>query len=470
MPTLSPSPLSTGSPLYQRRWKMLAIMCLALVVTSLDTLIVTVALPSMERDLGGGISQLQWFVAAYSLAFAAPLLFVGALADRLGHRLFFLLGMATLLAGSLGAAASPNATSLIACRALMGFGASMIMPSTLALIRNVFPADERSKAISIWVSMGSLGVPFGPIIGGFLLQSFSWGAIFLINLPLIAVAIIGCLWLIPESRSRERSALDLPGLLLSVSGPLLLVYGIINAPALGWSNPVSVVLIGAGLALVAAFVAWERFTSNPILSRAVFSDRGFGGPLITIATVFFGVFGALFIVTQHLQFTLGYGPLGAGLHMLAMCSVVLVAPLGPKLVERLGLGAVTMFGPLFVAAGLAVLAVGGSPSSAQVLIALALAGFGIGLGAPASVDSIIASTPENQTGAGSAVADVALQLGGALGIAIMGSIAAQSTEGTTLPALVGALLVAGGALATFMVVGRKPRPAGPATTLSTPAE
>lgn len=449
---------------------MLAVMCLALVVTSLDTLIVTVALPSMERDLGASNSQLQWFVAAYSLAFAAPLLFVGALADRLGRRLFFLIGMATLLAGSIGAAMSPNAAWLIAARALMGFGSSMIMPSTLALIRDIFPAEERSKAISIWVAMGSLGVPFGPIIGGFLLQNFSWGAIFLINLPLVAIAIAGCLALIPEARSRERMPLDLPGLILSVSGPLLLVYGIISAPALGWSNPLCLSLIGGGLALGGAFVAWERFATSPILSRAVFSDRGFGGPLITIASVFFGVFGILFIVTQHLQFTLGYGPLGAGLHMLAMCSVVLVAPAAPKLVERFGLGAVTLFGPLFVAAGLAVLSVGGSPSSGQVLVALALAGFGIGFGAPASVDSIIASTPDDQTGAGSAVADVALQLGGALGIAILGSLAPVASDGTALAALVGALIAACGSIATFFVLGRRPYSAFPATGQAAAAE
>ncbi len=449
----SPPPTQADPTVYVHRWKMLAIMCLALLITSLDTLIVTVALPTIEADLDANISQLQWFVAAYSLAFAAPLLFVGGLADKYGRRLFFILGMVVLLLGSIAAALAESSAMMIAARAVMGFGGSMIMPSTLALIRHIFPAQERAKAIGIWVSMGSIGVPFGPIIGGFLLENFHWGAIFVINVPLVAAAILGCVAIIPESKSTSQSKLDLVGLALSVMGPLFLVYGIIEAPMRGWYSPVTIGLIGAGIALIAAFVVWERTTSNPMLSRAVFANRNFGGPLITIASVFFGIFGGLFIVTQHLQFTLGYGPLGAGLHMLAMCSVVLVAPIAPKLVERFGLGEVTMFGPLLVAAGLGFLAFTGSPTNVEVLIALALLGFGIGIAAPPSVDSIIDATPEDQSGAGSAVADVAMQLGGALGIAVMGSTAVISANGklATLSqsAITGAVLAVICAAAVF---------------------
>jgi len=441
---------------YVHRWKMLAIMCLALLITSLDTLIVTVALPTIEADLGANISQLQWFVAAYSLAFAAPLLFVGGLADKYGRRLFFILGMVTLMLGSVAAALADSPVTMIAARAVMGFGGSMIMPSTLALIRHIFPAEERAKAIGIWVSMGSIGVPFGPIVSGFLLENFHWGAIFMINVPLVALAIVGCIALIPETKSASQSKLDLIGLTLSVVGPLFLVYGIIEAPMRGWVSPVTFGLIGIGLALIACFVVWERTTSNPMINRAVFSDRRFGGPLITIASVFFGIFGGLFIVTQHLQFTLGYGPLGAGLHMLAMCSVVLVAPISPKLVGRFGLGEVTMFGPLLVAAGLGFLAFTGSPTNVEVLIALALLGFGIGIAAPPSVDSIIASTPEDQSGAGAAVADVAMQLGGALGIAIMGSTVTFTSNGKLVAlgqsAMTGAVLAVICAVAVFAVL------------------
>jgi len=441
---------------HPHRWKMLAVMCLALVITSLDTLIVTVALPSIERDLGTGLQQLQWVVAAYSLAFSAPLLFAGGLADKFGRRRCFLFGLAVLLIGSLVAALSGSVELLIASRVLMGIGAAFIMPSTLSLIRHVFPAEERAKAIGIWVAMGSVGVPFGPIVGGILLERFTWGAIFLVNVPLVAAAIIGSLALIPETKTDDRAPLDLMGLTLSVLGPLALVYGIIEAPVRGWANPLIVVMILGGLALIVGFLAWERRTPHPMLSAEVFRNRYFGGPLITIASVFFGVFGGLFMVTQHLQFTLGYGPFKAGLHMLAMCAVVLVAPISPKLVEKLGLGTVTSLGPVMVAAGLAMLAFGGVSGSLQVLVSLALMGIGIGLGAPASVDSIMAATPDDQTGAGSAVADVALQFGGALGIAIIGSTAASAADGRfvdlSLPALAGASFALLGALAVRLVL------------------
>ena len=446
--------------IYERRWAILAIMCLALVVTGLDTLIVTVALPSIQAEVGVTVGQLQWVVAAYSLAFAAPLLFVGSLADRYGRRMFFMIGMVTFLVGSLIAAFAPSAFALIGARVVMGLGAAMIMPSTLALIRHIFPAEERGKAIGIWVGMASLGVPLGPIIGGVLLERFSWGSVFLINVPLVAIAIVGCTVLIPESKKAERMPLDFVGLLLSVIGPLLLIYGIIDAPNHGWDAARTIVLIILGLAFTTSFVWWERRTTSPMLSQAVFADRRFGGPLITIATVFFGVFGCLFIVTHHLQYTLGYSPLEAGLHMLAMCSAVFVAPIAPKLVERFSIGRVTPLGPTLVAAGLAILAIGQVPSSQQIIASLALLGLGIGFGAPPSVDSIIESTPKEQTGAGSAVADVAMQFGGALGIAVMGSAASISSSAEApnlaLPAILGTVLTLCGAISVRSVLRREP--------------
>lgn len=440
---------------HPRRWTILAVMCLALVVTGLDTLIVTMALPSVRTDLGASAGELQWVVDAYSLAFAAPLLFAGALADRFGRRLGFLSGMVVFLVASLGAVVASSPAALITARAGMGLGAALIMPSTLALIRDVFPPEERAKAMGAWVGVASLGVPLGPLVGGLLLQNFWWGSVFLINVPIILVAIAGCLVLIPESRSSVRSRLDVVGLLLSVTGSLLLVDGIIEAPAQGWTSPRTLAVVLAGVAALAGFVAWERRTSSPILSTAVFRDRRFGGPLVTIATVFFGVFGALFIVTQHLQLTLGLPPFQAGLHMLPMCSAVVVAPLVPRLVQRFGLGPVSLFGPLLVAAAMASLAVGGAPTQGGVLVAMALLGAGIGFGAPASVDSIMAATPADQSGAGSAVADVALQFGGALGIAVMGSLAVTGRAGGLAPGLlVGAAVGLVGAAVVLAVLPR----------------
>ena len=447
---------------HPRRWTILVVTCLALVVTGLDTLIVTMALPSIKTDLGASSGELQWIVDAYSLAFAGPLLFAGALADRYGRRLGFLAGMVVFLVGSLGAVVANSPTALITARAGMGLGAALIMPSTLALIRHVFPPEERAKAMGVWVGVASLGVPLGPLVGGLLLQNFWWGSVFLINVPIIVIAIVGCVVLIPESRSATKNGLDVVGLLSAVAGSLLLIDGIIEAPAQGWTSPRTLVVVALGLAALAGFVAWERRTSTPILSPAVFQDRRFGGPLVTISTVFFGVFGALFIVTQHLQLVLGLGPFAAGLHILPMCSAVVVAPLVPFLVQRFGLGPVSMFGPLLVAAGLVALAVGDAPTEGRVLVALALLGAGIGFGAPASVDSIMAATPADQSGAGSAVADVAQQFGGALGIAIMGSLATAGRAGGLTPGLlVGAAV---GVLGAAVVLAVLPRTASPVPT------
>ena len=449
---------------HPKRWSILGFMCLALVVTGLDSLIVAVAIPSMETGLQATGEQLQWVVAAYSLAFAAPLLFFGGLADRIGHKLSFLAGMFILLLGSILAAFSINAEVLIFSRVIMGLGSAFIMPSTLALIRDIFPDHERAKALGIWVGMSSLGIPLGPIVGGLLLKSFSWGSIFLINVPIIAVAFLACLMLAPESSKKHSSRLDFFGLILSIFGPALLVYGIIAAPEAGWTSSLTLTLLIAGVVLSLIFIVWERRSASPMLSHEVFRNRRFGGPLLTISSVFFGVFGGLFIMTQHLQFTLGYDPFISGLHMLAMCSAVLVAPISPKLVEKFGLGRISTIGPLMVCVGMVILATAVSPTSLQVTLALFAFGLGVGFGAPASVNSIIESTPKNQTGAGSAVADVAMQLGGALGIALMGSVGiaattAQSPRGVAAACWVGAAVALAGAIAVFTVLPKNPEPA-----------
>lgn len=446
---------------HPRRWLILMFMCLALIVTGLDTLIVAVAIPSIEVGLGATADQLQWVIAAYSLAFAAPLLFAGGLADRFGRKLSFLGGMLIILAGSVLAAISGSAEILIASRVVMGVGAAFIMPSTLALIRDIFPDSERAKALGIWVGMSSLGIPLGPIIGGLLLQAFPWGSVFLINVPLILVAFVACLALVPESKSADRAKLDYFGLTLSVLGPAFLIYGIISAPATGWLAPVTLLAIIGGTLLTAAFLWWERKSQSPMLSHAVFRDRRFGGPLLTIATVFFGVFGGLFLVTQHLQLTLRLDPLAAGLHMLAMCSAVLIAPVAPRLVEKFGLAAVSTVAPVMIAVGMILLATDPSPSSLRVIFALFAFGLGVGFGAPVSVNSIIEATPRNQSGSGSAVADVAMQLGGALGIALMGSIGVATATtlvptGLTGASWAGAVAALLGAIIILLVLPKQP--------------
>ncbi|MDT7729678.1 MAG: hypothetical protein QOI21_6254 [Actinomycetota bacterium] len=443
---------------HPRRWAILGIMCLALVIASLDMLVITMAVPSIKNQLGATPGQLQWTVDSYSLAFAAPILFMGALADRFGRRRGFLAGLLVFLSASAAAAFAGSPETLIAARAGMGLGAAMIMPCTLAILGQVFPPGERAKAMGIWVGVASLGVPLGPIVGGLLLQNFWWGSVFLINIPIIAIAIIGALVLIPESRNENHAGLDVLGLVLTVAGSLALVDGIIEAPSYGWTSPRTVGFVVGGAVILAAFIWWEQRTRTPLLSHAVFRNRRFGGPLVTISTVFFGVFGSLFVLTQYLQFTLGYRPLIAGLHMLAMCTVMLVAPQAPRLVKRFGLGPVSALGPLMVAASMAVMAFGHSPSSPRILLALGLLGLGIGFGAPTSMDSIVGAAPPEQSGAGSAVADVAMNLGGALGIAIMGSAATAAATGAlhnlTPSMTIGACVAGAGSIVVATILPR----------------
>lgn len=412
----------TQTNAHPKRWLILGIMCLALVVTGLDSLIVTVALPSIQNELGASTGELQWVVGAYALAFAAPILFAGGMVDRFGRRLGFLVGMLLLLLGSVIAAFAGTPGILIAARVCMGLGAAAIMPSTLSLIRHVFPPEERAKAMGAWVGVAALGVPLGPVVGGLLLQWFWWGSVFVINTPIIAIAIIGCLLIIPESQHKDHPGLDYVGFALSVVGLLAIVDGIIEAPERGWTSPMTIGLIAIGVIVMGMFFIWERRTSTPMLDRAVFRERRFGGPLITISSFTFAMFGMLFAIMLYLQFGLGYTPLVAGLHLLAMCTMMASAPLGTQLPQRIGLASVSAIGLVLVAVSLALLAIGDPPSSLRVVIAIAILGVGAGFTTAPSTNSVMEAAPAKQSGAGSAAADVAFQLGGALGIAVLGSI------------------------------------------------
>lgn len=427
--------MSIKEPLASR-WYILGVMCLALVIASLDSLVITMAIPSLASHFHATQSQLQWSVDSYALAFASTLIFMGVLADRYGRKKAFISGMSIFVLASVMAAFAPSLDILIAARAVMGLGGALIMPATLAILKDIFPPEERPKAMGIWVGVSSLGIPLGPVLGGFLLTEFWWGSVFLINVPVILIAIVGATILIPESRNENHPGLNIPGLLASIVGATLVVDAIIQAPERGWLSPITSALFLGGFLIIMWFLYRDRRSSFPMLGRTAYSDRRFSVPLITIASLFFTVFGSLFILTSHLQNSMDLPPIVAGLHLLPLCAAVFVAPIAPRLVDRFGIAPVSTVGPILAAVSMVILSVAQSPNSLTVLLAMTVLGLGIGFGAPTSVDTILAATPADQAGAGSAVADVAMQGGGALGIAVMGSVVVSSGSAAIWPGFI----------------------------------
>jgi EmrB/QacA subfamily drug resistance transporter len=439
------SALVDRDTVYKNRWKILAVLCLSLTVIGLDNLILTVALPSIQSTLSATASELQWTIDGYTLPFGGLLLLMGSLADRLGRKRVLLVGMVVFLGFSLAAAYANSADLLIAARAGMGIGGAMIMPATLSIIRNVFPAEEQAKAVGIWAAAGAIGVPLGPIVGGLLLEHYWWGSVFLVNVPLVALALIAGFLMIPESRAKLVGKLDLVGVVLSAAGLFALVYGLISAPHEGWDDPTTLAVLIGGAVLLGVFALWERRIEHPMLSGELFGNRQFSGSAATVLMVNFGLFAMLFVVTQFLQLVLGYEPFATGVRLLSAITIVVGAGMGIKLVEKAGLKATATLGLILTGVSMVVLAGVETDSRTAPLIALALFGLGMGLAMPACANAILAATPPAQAGVGSAVTDAAIQVGGTLGIAVTGSVlattyrAALPTE-SPLPAEVDAVV------------------------------
>ncbi|MET7615985.1 MFS transporter [Streptomyces sp. NPDC005408] len=412
----------------RRRWQILAILCLSIIVIGLDNLILNLALPSIQQDLDASGSDLQWTIDAYTLPFGGLLLLTGSLGDRYGRKRMLTLGMLVFLAFSLVAAFAPSTEVLIAARAGMGVGGALIMPATLSIIKDVFPPEEQAKAIGMWAGSSAIGIPLGPIVGGVLLEHFWWGTVFLVNVPVVLIGLIAGAKLIPESRAPRSGKLDLVGAALSVAALGTMVYGIIEASREGWGSTVTLSTIALGLALVLAFVGWERRTANPLIDASLFRNRSFSGGAVVVVCINFCLFGLLFVATQYLQYVLRYDPIDAGLRLLPCITLVFGAGLGVKLVEKLGLKPTVVAGLLVTSAGMALMAAVGTSSESLALSSLAVLGFGMGLSMPACANAILASTPQEQSGAGSAVTDASVQVGGALGIAVTGSVLATSYQ------------------------------------------
>lgn len=407
-----------------RRWSVLGVLCLSLLVVGLDNTILNVALPSLVRDLHASNTQLQWIVDAYTIVFASALLVAGSLGDRFGRRGALLIGLVIFGGGSAASAFAGSAGQLIVTRGVMGIGGALIMPATLSILTNVFPPEELGRAIGIWAGVSGLGVAIGPMVGGWLLDNFWWGSVFLVNVPVIVLALVAVVVLVPTSRDPSAPPLDGLGFVLSAAGITALLFGIIEAPTHGWSSAPILVAFAIGALLLAGFVAWEVHTEHPMLDVRFFENARFSAASVAVTLVFFAMFGSLFFLSQYLQFVLGYDPLQAGIRTLPVAAALMIAaPTSSALVRRAGT-------KLVVAGGLAVVAIAlglltqATATSGYLLVAIVLLVLGLGMGtamAPAT-ESIMGSLPPEKAGVGSAVNDTTRQLGGALGVAVLGSV------------------------------------------------
>ena len=316
----------------------MVVLCAAALIINVDNTILNVALPTLVRELHATSSQLQWIVDSYAMVFAGLLLVSGSLADRFGRKRFFLLGLAVFGAGSVGASFSGSVDLLVPFRAIMGVGAALTIPSSLSIVNDVFrDRGQRARAIGAWGGIIGLGIAIGPIAGGLLLARFWWGSVFLVNVPIVIAAFIGTLILVPDSKNPAVERPDPVGVVLSVAGLGLLLWAIIEGPTQGWTSGE---VIGAGVAsfvVIGAFVAWESHSRHPMLKLRLFVDRRFSAAAAAECLGVFGLLGALFVMTQFLQFDLGLSPLQAGLRILPMAGMLVVcAVLSPLVVRAVG--------------------------------------------------------------------------------------------------------------------------------------
>ncbi len=406
-------------------WAALAVLCSSLLIINLDTTVLNVALPTLVRDLHATSSQLQWIVDAYALVFGGLLLTAGSLADRLGRKRTFLVGLLAFAGGSAWAAFSGSVGLLIAARASMGVGAALLMPSTLAIITDVFrdPA-ERQKAIGLWAGASGVGFAVGPIVGGLLLAHFWWGSVFLINVPIAFAAALLAWRLVPDSRNPAALRPDLAGALLSVAGIGLVLWAVIEAPVDGWTSSLVIGPGAGGIALLAAFTVWERTSSHPMLNLEFFRARSFSVAVSSVGLVIFGLVGSLFVLTQLLQFDLGYSALQAGVRMLPIAAILAVlSPLSAVLNRLVGTKITTAAGMFCASAGLFMISHATvSWGYTTMLPGMVTIGAGAALVMPSVSASVMGSVPRSHTGVGSATNGTFIQLGGAIGVAVIGSL------------------------------------------------
>jgi EmrB/QacA subfamily drug resistance transporter len=419
-------PFDRTSRSYHQRWWILGLMCLSLLVIIVDNSILNVAIPTLVRDLDASNSQLQWIVDSYTLVFAGLLLTAGSLGDRFGRRGALQFGMTVFGLGSLASALVDTPNQLIFTRGLMGIGGAFIMPATLSIITNTFPPEERGRAIGLWAAIAGVATALGPISGGFLIEHFYWGSIFLVNLPIVAFALAAGVFIVPTSKDPSKPALDPVGALLSIVGLVALVYGFIQAPEHGWTSPGILTAFGISIAVLGLFAIWESRVASPMLDTSFFKNPRFTAASMGIMLLFFAMFGSIFLLTQYLQFVMSYTALEAGVRLLPMAvTMLIVAPSSARIVERVGTKVVVGSGLTIAGIGLALFA--GLPSQnisywGDVAWRMIIMAVGMGLTMAPATESIMGSLPRAKAGIGSAMNDTTRQVGGAFGVAIIGSV------------------------------------------------
>ena len=416
-------------------------ICVSALVVNVDNTILNVALPTLVRKLHATSSELQWIVDSYAMVFAGLLLVGGSLADRFGRKRFLLIGLTVFASSSAGAGFSGSVSLLIASRALMGMGAALIIPASLSIINDVFrDPTERAHAIGAWAGTIGLGIAIGPIAGGLLLARFWWGSVFLVNVPIVVAGFLAGLALVPDSKNPTAENPDPAGGLLSVAGLGLLLWAIIEAPTSGWASG-EVIGVGlASLAVLGSFSAWEARSRHPMLKLELFSDRRFSVAAAGESFGTFGLLGALFVQTQFLQFDLAYSPLQAGLRILPIAIVLVVsAPFSPVVARAIGVKLTVAAGLGAIAGGLWQISAASNVATtyAAIVPGMLLIGLGAGLLLPTATNSVVGAVPQGDAGVGSASNAVALQVGGALGVAVFGSALATRYQDRMTAALAG---------------------------------
>lgn len=411
--------------IYHRRWAILATMCLSLVLIVATVSSVNVAIPALAgSELRPSDTQILWIVDAYALVFAALLLPAGALGDRFGRKGALLVGLVIFAVASAVCAFMTNANALIACRAIMGIGAALIMPSTLSLLQSCFPRRERAKAIAMWAGFAGAGGAIGPILGGLLVENFWYGSVFLVAAPIAAVAFVASAILAPRSREAVAHALDFPGAALSIAGFAALLAAIIEGPERGWTDALVVGGFIVAVVCLVGFVLYEKRTDEPMLDMKFFNNSRFAMGSMGITVTFFAMFSMFFLLTQYLQYVQGYSPLSAGLRGLPFAvTMIAVSPRAPLIAEKLGAKKAVAGGMVSLVVGLLLLSTVSLDTSYWfVALCLIFAAYGVASSMPSLSSGIVQSVPMDKAGVGSAVNDTTREVGGAVGIAVIGSV------------------------------------------------